>query len=155
LCKDSFYPLRFTSPPTLEGAQAPFLLYPEFNFRQNLTYVKPTLDTSCNAVVLTIPLLKRNKMSLKEFNTLDANRRSHLIWVCGHYIANIKTGNFNKILFALEDFFVEVDLRLDTLRKDEIVAFGADELKPENYGLSRAATPLPSRYFSRIPEYLR
>jgi hypothetical protein len=94
-------------------------------------------------------------MSYKEFNTLDANRRSHLIWVCGHYIANIKNGNFNKILFSLEDFFVEVDLRLDTRQKDEITAFSANELRPENYGLSQTSTPLPDRYFARIPEYLR
>jgi hypothetical protein len=94
-------------------------------------------------------------MSYSDFNKLDLNRKSHLIWVWGYYIANRKRGDFNKVLFALEDFFVEVSLHLGIEHPDHIIALAPQFVRPEGYGLKASESIFLKGISPKIPEYLQ
>jgi hypothetical protein len=90
-------------------------------------------------------------MTETEFDLLDLNRKSHLVWAWGYYITNRKLKEYNTVLFYLEGFFVEACLSLDSSKQDVIKAVSKGEVKAK-YDL------LPKTNFihslSRIPEYL-
>jgi hypothetical protein len=50
--------------------------------------------------------------TLSNFRQLELQKKSELIWEWGFYLGSIKTGDYNVVYFLLNNFFVEMQVRL-------------------------------------------
>ncbi|MBI2721032.1 MAG: hypothetical protein HYX39_02540 [Bacteroidetes bacterium] len=79
-------------------------------------------------------------MNLFEFNALDITKKSDFVWEWGHYLTSRKTQTHNLIIFAVNDFFAQVQVELATsittqingITKQDIPVEYLSALNPEN-----------------------
>ncbi|MGZ4098323.1 MAG: hypothetical protein ACXVNM_05560, partial [Bacteroidia bacterium] len=70
-------------------------------------------------------------MLLTEFNTLQLNKKSDLVWEWGHYLTSRKHKGHNIALFIMHYFFAEVHISLINNKTTEIKGIAKDALHPD------------------------
>jgi hypothetical protein len=95
--------------------------YKKLIFLTSLMF-QPLMDFRAQLLALLLYYKKRTKMTATEFNELPINRRSDLIWEWGNFIISEKKEDHNKVLFTLEDMFVEVAFSVSDPDKRSITA---------------------------------
>lgn len=70
-------------------------------------------------------------MTRKEFNKLPIGRQSDIVWEWGYLITNHKSGNFNTIVFSVENFFVEASVFIPENRTVSIKALEKNEVNAD------------------------
>jgi hypothetical protein len=59
-------------------------------------------------------------MNLAEFNNLELDKKSDLVWEWGYFVTARKSGKYNIALFLIGDFFAEVHISI-TENKTEMI----------------------------------
>jgi len=71
-------------------------------------------------------------MTLAEFNNLDIEQRCDAVWEWGFYLGKCRELGVNKVLYAFNDYFVEMHLQISDLKIIDTVALTKDQLPPGN-----------------------
>jgi len=92
-------------------------------------------------------------MTLNEFNRMRLAQKSDLVWESAFYITNTRYGNYNAVIFALSDFFVEVFINVAGNKTELIKGISIDELHkddlysiPENNPFVKLNEALPVKF---------
>lgn len=91
-------------------------------------------------------------MNLSEFNTLDLNKKSDLVWEWGHYLTSRKTQTHNIIIFAVNDIFVEVHIDLFTAVTTEINGITKNNIPPEFLSDLNHDNPFVKMFLKEMPD---
>lgn len=89
-------------------------------------------------------------MTISEFNKLSFSRRSDINWEWGFLITNHKSGDYNTIVFSLENFYVETKIFIPENRTVSITAIKKKQMNPGCLQQIRKGNPVFNRVFGRL-----
>ena len=83
-------------------------------------------------------------MNLNEFNQQNFDQRCDTVWNWGFYICRHPQGDINKVVYAINNFYVEVNIRVSDNQILDVTGLSQEELKRKDFYLSVKNHPFVS-----------
>jgi hypothetical protein len=72
-------------------------------------------------------------MNLTEFNQQNFDQRCETVWNWGFYICRQPQGDLNKVLYAINNFYVEMSINVSNNQILEVTGLSKEDLKERDF----------------------